>query len=276
MPALVKILTADGLQAADYSAESLADAARYEPMDGIYTVASTTDTYYTLKLDAHFDRMEDSARRQGIPLALDRGRVRAALLQMIEEADFGSVRFRVTVGRDAPETCILTIEPFAGVPQDIVQNGVRCITAANSARQSAEAKTTGWMHNRKQLAQAMPEGIYDTFLLDEAGYILEGLGANFYAVLDGELRTAGAGVLGGISRQIVLEVAPAILPVRMEAVTMDDLPQLSEAFLTSSSRGIIPVIEIDGIAIGTGHPGEKTRALQAAYTQWALTHRERL
>ncbi len=276
MPALVKILTPDGLQEADYTAESLTDAGRHEPDDGIYTVASTTDTYYTLKLDAHFDRMEDSARRQGIPLNLDRGRVRAALVQMIEEANFGSVRFRVTVGRAQPENYIITIEPFAGVPQDIVQHGVRCITAANSARQSAEAKTTGWMHNRKQLAQAMPPGIYDTFLLNAAGYILEGLGANFYAILNGELRTAGEGVLAGISRQIVLEVAPAILPVRMDAVHVDDLPHLREAFLTSSSRGIIPVIEIDGIAIGSGKPGEKTRALQAAYNQWAFEHREHL
>ncbi|MCA9913325.1 MAG: aminotransferase class IV family protein [Anaerolineae bacterium] len=276
MPALVKILTPDGLQTVNYHAESLADAARYEPDDGIYTVSSTTDTYYTLKLDAHFDRMEDSARRQGIPLALDRARVRAALVQMIEEANFGSVRFRVTVGRAAPETFILSIEPFAGVPQAIVQSGVRCITAANSARESAEAKTTSWMHNRTQLAQAMPEGIYDTFLLDAEGHILEGLGANFYAILNGELRTAGTRVLGGISRQIVLEVAPAILPVRTEAVYIGDLPHMSEAFLTSSSRGIIPVIEIDGISIGTGQPGEKTRALQKAYNQWAAAHREHL
>ncbi len=276
MPALVKILTPDGLHDADYRADSLADAAQHEPDDGIYTVASTTRGDHVLKLDAHFDRMEDSAKRQGIPLQLDRARVRRALSQMIDEADFGSVRFRVTVPRAEPDHYILTIEPFAGVPQDIVQNGVRCITAPDSARKSAAAKTTHWMHARKRLADAMPQGIYDTFLLDADGRILEGLGANFYAILNGELRTAGEGVLKGIAQQIVLEVAPAILPVRLEAVHVDDLPRLEEAFLTSSSRGIVPVVEIDGIAIGAGEPGEQTRALQAAYQQWADDHLEKL
>jgi branched-chain amino acid aminotransferase len=272
MPTLIKILTPDGLVSADYHADSLAEAARYEPDDGVYTVANTFNTYDTLKLDAHFDRLQDSAQRENIPLTLDRKRVRSALREMIDEAQYGDVRFRVTVPRATPDRMTLSIEPFSPPSQALIESGVRCITAPNSARQSAEAKTTDWMHARQKLSDAMPESIYDTFLLDEEGFVLEGLGANFYAIMDGELRTAGAGVLKGISQQIVYEVAPDILPVRRDALHVREIPQFSEAFLTSSSRGIIPVIEIDGISIGTGQPGVVTKQLRAAYQAWLRDH----
>ncbi|MBE0689304.1 MAG: hypothetical protein IH587_04185 [Anaerolineae bacterium] len=93
MPTAIKILTPEGLQPADYSADSLADAARYEPHDGVYTITNTYARTKVLKIDAHFDRMEDSARRAGMALTLDRGRLRAALREMIVDAGFGDVRF---------------------------------------------------------------------------------------------------------------------------------------------------------------------------------------
>jgi branched-chain amino acid aminotransferase len=272
MPTLIKILTPQGLEDAPYTADSLADAAQYEPDDGVYTVANTFNIFDTLKLDAHFDRLEDSARRASIPLQLDRAAVRSSLRQMIEQANFGSVRFRITVPRATPDRLILSIEPFAPPAPALIEKGVHCITVANSARTSAETKSTEWMHARKQLSDDMPQGIYDTFLLDKDGYMLEGLGANFYAILNGELRTAGAGVLKGISQQIVLEIAPAILPVKIEAVHISELPDLSEAFLTSSSRGIIPVVEIDGVTIGAGVPGTFTLKLHEAYLAWLEKH----
>lgn len=276
MPTLIRILTPTGLQTVDYSADSLGDAVQYEPQDGIYTVANTFNTYDTLKLDAHFDRLEDSAHRQKIALNLDRQAVRQALRQMIDEANFGSVRFRVTVPRATPDKLILTIEPFHPISEELIAMGVRCITAPNSARHHAEAKTTDWMHNRKALADAMPAGIYDTFLLNNKGYFLEGLGANFYAIINGTLWTANEGVLKGISQQIVFEIAPAILPVQKEAVHVSQITNFEEAFLTSSSRGIIPIVEIDGIRIGAGVPGEFTQKLRASYQNWLAGHLESL
>jgi branched-chain amino acid aminotransferase len=122
----------------------------------------------------------------------------------------------------------------------------------------------------------MPAGIYDTFLLDQDGYILEGLAANFYAIIDGELLTAGHDVLKGIARQIVLEIAPPIVPVREEAPHSSQIGRFSDAFLTSASRGIIPVVEIDGIRIGQGVPGTLTRQLTTAYQAWVSAHLEEL
>jgi branched-chain amino acid aminotransferase len=276
MPTLIKRLTSSGLVPVDYSANSLNDAAAFEPNDGIYTVANTFNRYDTLKLNAHFDRMEDSARRENIPLTLDRPRIRQALRQMIDEANFGDVRFRITVSRQHPEEFILSIEAFHAPAVKLLEEGVRGITAPNSARENAAAKTTEWMHKRQSLADAMPAGIYETFLLDSEGNILEGTGSNFYAILNSELRTANEGVLKGISQQIIFEIAPAIIPLNLYPVHHSEISQLSEAFMTSSSRGIIPIVELDGIRIGSGKVGEVTKQLLSAYANWLKEHLESL
>jgi len=276
MPTYIKRLTPDGLHDVDYTADSLKSATKHEPDDGIYTVTNTYNTTQTLMFDAHLDRLEDSAQRENIDLQYDRNTLKAALRQMILDAGFGDVRFRVTVPRATPDELILTLEPFTPPSQEIINQGTRCITSRAGVRHNPSAKTTDWMHDRKALEDAMPDPIYDTFLLTPDGKILEGLGSNFYAILDGELRTAGEGVLAGISQKIVFAICEDILPLRKEAVHVNDIPNFSEAFLTSSSRGIIPVVEIDGMTIGDGTVGEKTRQLRQAYQAWMSEHLEGL
>lgn len=276
MPALIRILTPTGIETPDYTANSLAEAGTCEPRDGVYTVANTLEATKTLKLGAHLDRLENSARLAGIPFKLDRARLRAALRQMIVESGFGDVRYRITVPQSMPDRMILTIEPYKGQPESVYRDGVRLITSAGNVRHDPAAKTTDWMHDRKALEESLPPGIYSALLLSENGDILEGTGSNFYAILDGELRTAGSGVLPGIAQQIILEVAPGILPVRLDPVNVADIPALQEAFISSSTRGVVPAIEIDGVKLSGGVPGETTRALMVAYQAWVVQHLEEL
>jgi branched-chain amino acid aminotransferase len=280
---IIRRLTADGLYPVDYRADSLTEAALYEPREGVYTITNTFETYSVLKFDAHLDRLEDSAARQGIPLQLDRARLRQALRHMIEDAPFGGqaeppgdVRFRVTVPAASPDTIILSIEPFHPLRADFIAHGIRCVTIPGRARVNPAAKTTEWMHDRKQIEANLPPGIYTALLLDDRGAILEGVSSNFYAIMNGELRTAVEGVLPGISQQIVFEVAPLVLPINTTPVTVSDLPRIAEAFITSSSRGVVPVVEIDGISIGDGLPGVKTMSIRHEYIRWMQSHLEPL
>ncbi len=273
-PCLVAILTPEGLHQADYRPQSLEDAVQYEPQDGVYTITNTYNTYQVLKLDAHLDRLERSAMLAGIPLNLDRQRLRQALRQLVTDAGFGDVRFRITVPRQQPDHLIISLEPFSPPPPEIYTHGVRCVTIPDSARQNPAVKATAWMHRRRDIA--LPPGIYEGLLLSPSGEILEGRGSNFYAICDDMLYTATEGVLQGIAQQIVLEIAPPLIPVREQPVSVADIPQLQEAFLTSSSRAIIPIVEIDGITIGDGHRGAITQQLQQAYREWVQAHLETL
>lgn len=277
MPAYIRLLTPDGsLHPVDYTAENLAEAAKYEPTNGVYTITNTYNTTQVLKMDDHLNRLEDSARRADIPLTIDRPTLRNALRTCILDYGVGDVRWRVTVGKDQPQNLLITLEKFTPTPAHLYENGVRVITAPNSARHNAAAKTTGWMTQREGLSKAMPAGIYDTILQDADGNLLEGLAANFYAIKNGQLWTADENVLPGISRLIVFEVAPSVLPLVRQPVNIADIPTLSEAFITSASRGIVPVVEIDGHTLGDGKPAPLTRNLREAYLAWVQTHLEEI
>lgn len=271
--AFIRILTPHGLEPAAYHVSSLAEAARYEP-EGIYTITNTTNRIQVLRLNDHLNRMEDSAAREGILLQLDRSALRAALRTMIEESGFGDVRFRITVPRTQPDNLILTLEPFTPLAAEVYEKGVRCVTIPGAARRNPEAKTTDWVLNRD--AFMVPEGVFQGLLVSDDGDILEGTSTNFYAVLEGTLRTAGGGMLPGIAQKVVFDVAPTIMPLVKEAVRVADIPSLQEAFITSSSRGVVPVIEIDGITLGDGIPGIATNAIRAAYLSWVDAHLETL
>ncbi len=273
MPTYIRRLTPDGLYPVDYHADNLADATPYETQHGVYTVTNTYHRTQVLKLDAHLDRMEQSAHLANIPLKLDRARLRQTLRQMILDSGFGDVRFRITVGADAPDECIITLEPFTPPPATLIEHGVVCVTMPNSARQNPLVKSTEWMHQRDDIKQA---DAYETLLLDNHQHILEGTSSNFYAIRANTLYTAGEGILGGIARAIVLDVAPSIIPVELTPISLDDIPHIHEAFITSSSRGIIPVVKIDNHTIGDGRVGKITTDLREAYQAWVNGHLEEL
>jgi branched-chain amino acid aminotransferase len=273
MPCFIRQLTPAGLQPVNYSGNSLVDAGQHEPQ-GVYTITNTYPNLQALKLDAHLARLEDSAQRDGIALTLDRAGLRAALRQVIVESGWDVVRFRITIPRETPEQPILSVEPFQPPAPEVYANGIRCVTVTSAHRDNPAAKTTGWMTARQSVQSAFPPGVTEGLLISESGAILEGLSSNFYAIIDGTLYTAEEGVLPGIGRQVVYEVAPSIVPLVREPVQASDIPRLDEAFITSASRGIVPVVEIDGVQLGSGKPGPMTQSLSAAYRDWVAAHLE--
>ena len=275
MPATIKRLTGQGLVDLGIRADSLQDAAQHEPREGVYTVSNTYNYTQTLLLDAHLDRLEDSARLEGIPLSYNRIQLKSALRRIILESNYGDVRFRLSVPAEAPDEMILSIEPFQPASPRLIKMGVRCNTSS-AVRHNPASKSTGWLHRRQVLESVQPDGVYETFLLDQQGNLLEGISSSFYAILDGELRTAVSGVLAGISRTIVFEVCESIVSLRPDAANIAELNRFSEVFLSSSSRGIIPVIELDGKAIADGLVGPITLALREAYQRWVADNLEEL
>jgi branched-chain amino acid aminotransferase len=268
-PILTAILTPDGLQPTPYEADSLADAVNYEP-GGVYTVTRTFRHDHALLLDAHLDRLEQSAELAQIPLNLDRDRLRTALRELIHQAGFPDTRFRITIPADRPDHVFFALEPRQPVPADVKQNGAH-LKIVSLRRVNPVAKTTDWMHKRHT---ALPSDVYEGLMVNEDGYILEGLSSNFYGVLDGRLYTAPDGVLEGIARRAILELAPEILPVELRALHRNDVPRLAEAMMTSSNRGVVPVTRIDRQPVGDGTIGPFTIAIQQAYEHWCEMHIE--
>jgi branched-subunit amino acid aminotransferase/4-amino-4-deoxychorismate lyase len=91
------------------------------------------------------------------------------------------------------------------------------------------------------------------------GGILEGLSSNFFAIRGNEVWTANEGVLAGITREITLKSIVSLgIPIKFLAYPIGQMKFLDEAFITSTSRGILSLREIDHTNIGTVCPGKTT------------------
>jgi branched-chain amino acid aminotransferase len=258
---------------AGYHVASLEEAALKEP-EGVYTITRTFNTDQAVLLDAHFDRLNDSARMEGMKFELDRPALRAALRGLIAQAGHKNSRFRITIPRSTPEEIHITLEALREIAPEVRQQGVKVATLS-IARSNPRAKTNQWVLQRDLARSQIPAEVFDGFIVNEKDEILEGFSANFYALMGGTLYTAEDDILHGISRRITLNAAEEVaMPVSLRPITLDEVPSLQEAFLTSSGRGIVPIVAMDGIQIGNGKPGPATLQLAGRYEEWITKNLE--
>lgn len=103
-------------------------------------------------------------------------------------------------------------------------------------------------------------------LVDAEGYLTEGPGFNLFVVQEGELITPDRGVLEGITRRTVLELAAEMgMPAKLERFQADVLQRADEIFITSTAGGIMPITVLDDQRVGDGKPGAVTMALRQRY-----------
>lgn len=275
MTLLTARLSGDHLEPYSAQADSLSALALSEP-EGVYTVLRTYQGSQVVLMDRHLDRLEESARLEGHSIHLNREAIRRAMGDLVRQAGFTETRFRITVPYDSGGAIYFGLEPLNGVPPAARRDGVS-VSTIDFERSNPRAKSNAFLQARQKAREAMPKGSYEGIILGRSGEMLEGLSSNFYAVQDGKLRTAEDGVLHGISRYIVLKVAgEEALEVVFQPACRSELAHLSEALLTSSSRGVLPVVEIDGQPIGNKHPGDVTMRLMNAYDAWVSAHLEPL
>jgi branched-chain amino acid aminotransferase len=118
------------------------------------------------------------------------------------------------------------------------------------------------------LAEARQKGAIEAVYIDAEGLVREGTTSNIFAFIDGRLTTPGTGILSGITRQKVLELAEGSFPVDIRDLRRDELVTADEVFITSSNRLIVPVHRVDDDLIGTGKPGERTKVVIRAFTAY--------
>lgn len=263
----------DTLNRLDLEANTL-DEATLKTGHGIYTVFRIFPDRRVLRLDKHLERMRRSAELAGQPYQITDEWLRAMAHQAVIDAEKSGIaesRIRLTVPFDQPEAAIIAIEPFSPPPDDLYQNGV-AVGLVNARRDDPRVKNSRFIELRGALAADQPHNFYEVMLCADDGAILEGAGSNFYAVLNGELWTAEEGMLPGITRAIVLEVADGIVPITLAPVNRTDVPQISEAMLSSSTRGIVPIVQIGDQQVGNGTPGAIYQMLRSRFE--ALVARE--
>lgn len=271
---------AAGLLSVNLSGDPISlDAVSKELPGGAYTTFRTFGQHSAIRLAEHIARLEETSNLAGKPIVLDEITVRAALRfairqaqeQLIEAPEIGDrsvpeFRLRLTVDLEHEIGEIyVAIEKLPVPPVQSYRDGVQVITV-EMERVQPRAKLTRFIERAAPVRQSLPQGVNEAIMVDGAGRLMEGLSSNFFAVQSGRIKTAGEGVLAGITRTLVLEAAAeAAIPVDLEPVRLQELEKLDECFITSSSRGLLPVIQVDETMIGTGKPGPMSLDLMIRY-----------
>lgn len=242
-------------------APSFAEAATLCPT-GAYTTLRTFGGHRVLDLARHLRRLDESVALLGQRGALAPRRVRGAIAAALRATAHAESRLRLTW---APPRLVVSIEPFAPLPESVYTQGVRCVTLPAVRRDNPRAKDTRFLATAGGAYRSLPPGTEEGLLLGADGAVLEGLSSNFFAVIDGALRTEEARALAGVTRAEVLELAEGLLPRRGGAPKLAELGLASECFITSVSRGILPVVAIDERPVADGRPGPVSRELRRRY-----------
>lgn len=244
---------------------------------GIYEAMRTFEHVRFVGLEQHLDRAARSLALLGIETHLDVDAIRLCLHEAVVEAPWPDSRVRFDVLRgpaealSTPEQCLIQVVELRLPPEEAYLEGVRVPLTDRVRRTRPEAKSADWVIERRAAYPPPGEG-YDPILVDPEGFLLEGVMSNLFLVTERGLQTApGRGVLPGITRNILMGLARELgVPVIQDAVHRDRLGDVREAFFSTSVRGVLPVVGIDGSELGEGSPGPVTRALMEAYAAYCL------
>jgi D-alanine transaminase len=151
-------------------------------------------------------------------------------------------------------------------PAGLRARGARVITVPDVRWSRCDIKTITLLPNVLAKQRAVEAGA-DEALFVRDGVVLEGSVSNFFAVIDGALCThpLTTYILGGITRDVVLEIASSAgIPVRETPILLDHISRATELFYTNTTNDIIPIVAVDGRAVGDGRPGPVTGRLYTA------------
>jgi branched-chain amino acid aminotransferase len=245
---------------------------------GLY---STFRTYggreKVLDLEHHLRRLYDPLPGLAVTPSVSALELRTTLRNLLKNFGEGEARVRISLSTaESAGQVFIMLEPLISLPEEVYQRGVR-VVLSHVERQNPRLKTTAFIgqsnHERKSI---YGHGIFEGLMVHN-GQILEGLTSNFYAARAGKIITARNGILLGVTRHAVLHLAHLNgLEIDYRPLRVDELPSIDEAFITSSSRGVVPVVEIDGTPVGTGQVGKVAKLLRCAYDEYVLHKAEKI
>jgi branched-chain amino acid aminotransferase len=235
------------------------------------------------RLDRHLARLERSAALIGLEPPRPVAGLGEAALEVLRANRLRNARLRLTVTRGpgrpgdylhapGPPTVVITAAPFAGIDAGLYERGVGVVIPARRQVPPEVLDPTIKSISRLSLVLARREAgsqqAHEAILLDAAGHLTEGTSSNLFLAAGGRLLTprVPGEALPGITREAVIEIARAAgIDVEEGPLPAPVLERADEAFLTNSSWEVLPVVRVDGRAVGAGRPGPLARDLLGRY-----------
>ena len=263
------------------------------------SATSTMDGIVVHDLEAHLDRLQASAAKLGLSDDIKTGPLGEAIVETVRRARYKNTRVRLTLtggdlnllqthGRSNHQpTVLIAAQPATDYPSEMFDKGVMVTlgqSRVNPLDSTAGHKTLNYWWRLRELQDAASKGAGESIIFSVSNHLASGCVSNLFVVDGGHLVTPIAQgeeedvsgietkegvmpspVLPGITRMRVIEHAQEMgIKTTKRMMTIDDLLDAEEVFLTNSSWGVLPVVKVEGETIGEGVPGEVTKKLRAA------------
>jgi len=255
--------------------------------EGVYETMRTYNGQPFL-FDRHMQRLRNSARMIALPVLFTDDDLDGQIRDTMAAARLGGEAYiRVLVTRGVGDltydlkatptpSVVIIVKPHVDPPPDTYDHGVRVvivdIVRNHPGSVNPMIKSNNLMNSALAMQEAFRNGGFEGVMRNYRGEIAECTTSNLFVIANGTVLTPplDAGLLPGITREFVFEIgADCQIPIREAVLRDNDLFGADEAFLTSTTREIVPIVNVDDRPIGAGIPGAVTRALLDAFRRKA-------
>lgn len=244
--------------------------------DGVYEMIPSY-TGHLFRLQDHLHRLQTSLEQIRLEFSCDLETWQDILAPLLVPEKDQAVYLQITRGvapsRDHafpenPNPTVFAmcsdIKPFAGL-----EKGVKVLTMEDSRWEMCHVKATTLLAN-VLLKQEAKEQACAEAILTKNGYVTEGATSNLFALIKGRIITPEktSEILPGITRKVILELAHSNnIPVSEARISVDELQTANEIWISSSTREIVPVVELDSAKVGEGKPGPAWHKMNQLFQQ---------
>jgi branched-chain amino acid aminotransferase len=232
-------------------------------------------------LDAHVERLLHSAHRINLKVPWDKAQLIDIVLQTLDRNEHSESNVRIIItGGSSPDfmtpqgnpRLLVLVTPVPPIPEKWYAEGVKVVTMVTQ-RNMPDAKSIDYIPATMALQKARQQGAVEAIYIDRNGHVKEGTTSNLFAFFGKKLVTPGEGILQGVTRKVVLELAASEFDVEIQEIHRQTLMQADEVFITGTNKGLVPVVKIDTRVIGSGTPGMHTRRLMELLEQRVRAHK---
>ena len=249
--------------------------------DGVYEVIPAYGGRL-FRLDDHLQRLNNSLEAIRLDNPLTAAKWSEILNDLVTRNGDGdqSVYLQVTRGvaardhvfpADSTPTVFAMSNPLTPPPREWLENGIKAISVDDFRWKYCHIKAITLLPNILMRQQALEAGAQEAILINNDGIVTEGAASNVFIVKDGLLMTPPVEVslLPGITRVLILELAAQHgIPYAEATFGLSDLQSADEIWISSSTKEIVPVTELDGKQVGDGKPGQHWHRMLELYQQY--------
>ena len=223
----------------------------------------------------HLRRFRNSANGLALPLRYSDEEISKTIAELLGRAGLPEAAVRLVItGGNSPDS-MTTVEPnffiiverLPQYPAASWEKGVKLITN-DYLRDVPTVKSTGYLNAIKLMPLVEQHGAHDMLYCHD-GQVLELTRNSFFLFRNDTLVTPKDNVLLGITRMVLLELCQGVFPIEERAIPTTELAQATEAFLCGTTKGVMPVVQIDDMVVADGRVGANTRKVGELFKNYA-------